>query len=155
MHLFRLGLFCSFVIFLLFAPLLTHCAENDSDSGSFEDDGEDVINVNNSRLSATTTSSSTTTTTTTPAPRQRKVKNPFLQVRGPSRHHKSSPVLNTSSTDETVQRKPLTREANKSSPLLKKIHDYLIVVLLVAVMFAMGCSITWSQVSYRSLNFFI
>jgi len=31
-------------------------------------------------------------------------------------------------------------------PLLKQIHDLLIVVLLVTVMFAMGCSITWKQV---------
>lgn len=31
-------------------------------------------------------------------------------------------------------------------PLLKQIHDILIVVLLVTVMFAMGCSITWLQV---------
>lgn len=31
-------------------------------------------------------------------------------------------------------------------PLLKQIHDILIVVLLVTVMFAMGCSITWMQV---------
>ena len=33
-----------------------------------------------------------------------------------------------------------------SPPILKKIHDILIVVLLVSVMFAMGCSITWEQV---------
>ncbi|CAG2107710.1 unnamed protein product, partial [Medioppia subpectinata] len=33
-----------------------------------------------------------------------------------------------------------------SPPLMKKIHDILIVVLLVSVMFAMGCSITWEQV---------
>jgi len=32
-------------------------------------------------------------------------------------------------------------------PMLKKIHDLLIIVLLVTVMFAMGCSITWKQVS--------
>lgn len=31
-------------------------------------------------------------------------------------------------------------------PALKQIHDILIVVLLVTVMFAMGCSITWIQV---------
>nr|XP_027194938.1 ileal sodium/bile acid cotransporter-like [Dermatophagoides pteronyssinus] len=34
----------------------------------------------------------------------------------------------------------------KTPPMLKQIHDYLIVVLLVSVMFAMGCSITWEQV---------
>ncbi len=33
-------------------------------------------------------------------------------------------------------------------PLLKNIHDVLIVVLLVCVMFAMGCSITLEQASY-------
>jgi len=32
-------------------------------------------------------------------------------------------------------------------PILKKVHDILIVVLLICVMFAMGCSITWEQVS--------
>ena len=31
-------------------------------------------------------------------------------------------------------------------PMLKQVHDYLIVILLVTVMFAMGCSITWTQV---------
>lgn len=31
-------------------------------------------------------------------------------------------------------------------PMLKTVHDYLLVVLLVAVMFAMGCHITWEQV---------
>ncbi|KAI1287073.1 Ileal sodium/bile acid cotransporter [Halotydeus destructor] len=35
---------------------------------------------------------------------------------------------------------------NHEPPMLKKIHDLLIVVLLVTVMFAMGCSITWKQV---------
>ncbi|KAH9418044.1 hypothetical protein DERP_008300, partial [Dermatophagoides pteronyssinus] len=34
----------------------------------------------------------------------------------------------------------------KTPPMLKQIHDYLIVVLLISVMFAMGCSITWEQV---------
>lgn len=33
-----------------------------------------------------------------------------------------------------------------SPPVLKQVHDYLIVILLVTVMFAMGCSITWYQV---------
>lgn len=33
-------------------------------------------------------------------------------------------------------------------PALKQIHDILIVVLLVTVMFAMGCSITWIQVCF-------
>lgn len=37
----------------------------------------------------------------------------------------------------------------KPPPILKQIHDYLIVVLLVSVMFAMGCSITWSQVKAK------
>ncbi len=40
-----------------------------------------------------------------------------------------------------------------SPPILKKIHDILIVVLLVSVMFAMGCSITWEQVSYLFIHF--
>lgn len=34
-------------------------------------------------------------------------------------------------------------------PMLKKVHDILIVVLLVSVMFAMGCSITLEQVRSR------
>jgi hypothetical protein len=33
-----------------------------------------------------------------------------------------------------------------STPILKQIHDILIVVLLVWVMFAMGCSVTLKQV---------
>jgi hypothetical protein len=33
-----------------------------------------------------------------------------------------------------------------STPILKQIHDILIVVLLVWVMFSMGCSITLKQV---------
>lgn len=33
-----------------------------------------------------------------------------------------------------------------TAPVLKQVHDYLIVILLVTVMFAMGCSITWTQV---------
>lgn len=44
-----------------------------------------------------------------------------------------------SSSDEPIKVLP-------APPLLKQIHDYLIVVLLVTVMFAMGCSITWKQV---------
>ncbi|RWS14428.1 hypothetical protein B4U79_14367 [Dinothrombium tinctorium] len=32
-----------------------------------------------------------------------------------------------------------------SPPLIKKVHDFLITILLLAVMFAMGCSITWEQ----------
>lgn len=34
----------------------------------------------------------------------------------------------------------------KGTPLLKKVHDWLISALLISVMFAMGCSITWEQV---------
>ncbi|KAG8180254.1 hypothetical protein JTE90_011169 [Oedothorax gibbosus] len=36
-------------------------------------------------------------------------------------------------------------ETQKEVPLIKTAHDVLIVVLLVAVMFAMGCHITWEQ----------
>lgn len=37
-------------------------------------------------------------------------------------------------------------------PMLKKIHDLLIIVLLVTVMFAMGCSITWKQVRKQTTS---
>ena len=36
------------------------------------------------------------------------------------------------------------------TPLLKQIHDYLIVFLLICVMFAMGCSVTFEQVRHFS-----
>lgn len=39
-------------------------------------------------------------------------------------------------------------------PILKTVHDYLLVVLLVAVMFAMGCHITWEQVSLFFNNYY-
>jgi hypothetical protein len=58
-------------------------------------------------------------------------------------------------TDDGPSKEPAPYVA---PPILKKIHDILIVVLLICVMFAMGCSITWEQVSrllcfrlYRSL----
>ena len=54
--------------------------------------------------------------------------------------------LNATTVIQDVAKKP-TIHRSKSAPILKQIHDYLIVVLLVAVMFAMGCSITWSQVN--------
>lgn len=41
----------------------------------------------------------------------------------------------------------LASNATAGQPVLKTVHDYLLVVLLVAVMFAMGCHITWEQVS--------
>ena len=48
-------------------------------------------------------------------------------------------IIMTSSSDQPIKVLP-------APPLLKQLHDYLIVVLLVTVMFAMGCSITWMQV---------
>lgn len=36
---------------------------------------------------------------------------------------------------------------SSTEPLMKKFHDVLIVILLICVMFAMGCSITLEQVS--------
>jgi sodium/bile acid cotransporter 6 len=46
-------------------------------------------------------------------------------------------------TDDGPSKEPAPYVA---PPILKKIHDILIVVLLICVMFAMGCSITWEQV---------
>ena len=49
-------------------------------------------------------------------------------------------VVNTSDAlDQPIKVRP-------AAPALKQVHDYLIVILLVTVMFAMGCSITWYQV---------
>lgn len=48
-------------------------------------------------------------------------------------------------TDTTMS--PAVKPIVSSKKMLKAIHDYLIVMLLVSVMFAMGCSITWKQVS--------
>lgn len=49
-------------------------------------------------------------------------------------------IANATNVDEDVIRiKP-------TPPVLKQVHDYLIVILLVTVMFAMGCSITWFEV---------
>jgi hypothetical protein len=47
-------------------------------------------------------------------------------------------------TDDGPSKEPAPYVA---PPIMKKIHDILIVVLLICVMFAMGCSITWEQVS--------
>jgi len=35
------------------------------------------------------------------------------------------------------------------TPILKQVHDILIVLLLICVMFAMGCSVTIEQVSFN------
>lgn len=81
--------------------------------------------------------------------------NPFMSHGGGGggvtirRHFKSivtedSLSNNNSTTEAGVESKKLP--TYKAPPVLKKVHDYLIVVLLVAVMFAMGCSITWAQV---------
>lgn len=51
----------------------------------------------------------------------------------------------TDTTDTTMS--PAVKPIVSSKKMLKAIHDYLIVMLLVSVMFAMGCSITWKQVS--------
>ncbi len=51
-------------------------------------------------------------------------------------------------TDDGPSKEP---EAYVAPQILKKVHDILIVVLLVCVMFAMGCSITWQQVSQLNL----
>lgn len=63
----------------------------------------------------------------------------LLQVNMSSRasDFMASTVASVISSDVTIVPRP---------PLLKQIHDLLIVVLLVTVMFAMGCSITWTQV---------
>ncbi len=52
-------------------------------------------------------------------------------------------------TDDGPSKEP---EPYVAPPILKKVHDILIVVLLVCVMFAMGCSITWQQVSQLNLK---
>uniref|UniRef100_T1K542 Uncharacterized protein n=1 Tax=Tetranychus urticae TaxID=32264 RepID=T1K542_TETUR len=51
----------------------------------------------------------------------------------------SSAFLNGSESVRTMAIAPV------GPPLLKTIHDYLITTLLVAVMFAMGCSITLEE----------
>ena len=157
MRLLKLTLFCSVFIFFLVS---FSYAQDDNPEDSFEDSKDFVPdNEELQNSSASTTSTSTTTTTTTPKPSRKK--SPFLQVRTGPKHQaqhqlkpKSPAILNTSSSDEFVQRKPLSETEQKPSKKLKQIHDYLIVVLLVAVMFAMGCSITWSQVRQK-LNFCI
>lgn len=55
------------------------------------------------------------------------------------------------SLNGTVDDGPSTTSLMRQ-PMLKSIHDILIVVLLICVMFAMGCSITIEQVSYSSLS---
>jgi hypothetical protein len=40
------------------------------------------------------------------------------------------------------------------TPVIKQIHDILIVILLICVMFSMGCSVTLEQVS-EDFSFFL
>lgn len=42
-----------------------------------------------------------------------------------------------------------------TEPFMKKFHDILIVILLICVMFAMGCSITLEQVSSSIMRLLI
>lgn len=58
-------------------------------------------------------------------------------------------ALNDSAITPASPMVATVKPASGAPPLLKKIHDYLIVTLLVSVMFAMGCSITWKQVSFH------
>ena len=44
---------------------------------------------------------------------------------------------------------------SQTEPLMKKFHDILIVILLICVMFAMGCSITLEQVSSSIMRLLI
>ncbi|KAF7496086.1 Ileal sodium/bile acid cotransporter [Sarcoptes scabiei] len=64
----------------------------------------------------------------------------ILKSTGADNSSSSSPSSSSSSSE--ISKKKIS----KSPPMLKQIHDYLIVILLVSVMFAMGCSITWDQV---------
>lgn len=73
-------------------------------------------------------------------------KNPFLV--NSKKNFKLTEINRTTTLDTSATDSSLTKKVPvfRAPPALKKIHDYLIVVLLVAVMFAMGCSITWAQV---------
>lgn len=53
--------------------------------------------------------------------------------------------------NSTLDDGPSKTPATLTAPLLKNVHDILIVVLLICVMFAMGCSITLQQVSRNFL----
>nr|XP_046919822.1 sodium/bile acid cotransporter 5-like [Dermatophagoides farinae] len=90
--------------------------------------------------------STTATTTSINVPRKSKFKstNDNQQQQQQQRqnkrigqNHKNQPQSTELVSKEKVYKTP---------PMLKQIHDYLIVVLLISVMFAMGCSITWEQV---------
>ncbi|OTF80045.1 hypothetical protein BLA29_002928, partial [Euroglyphus maynei] len=76
---------------------------------------------------------SSTTTATATVPRKSKFKSTTNQQRQELQQQESKEIV----SKEKVYKTP---------PMLKQIHDYLIVVLLISVMFAMGCSITWEQV---------
>ncbi len=39
----------------------------------------------------------------------------------------------------------------KEEPTLKKVHDLILIILLVIVMFSMGCSVTFEEVSFNFL----
>lgn len=106
----------------------------------------------------TTTTMAFSSTTKAPIRKQKIIvakPSPFLQsTRGTKKLNTAESVssrvtgsstVSPNSSDVSVAKKPTFRQ-NKSAPLLKKVHDWMIVVLLVCVMFAMGCSITWAQV---------
>ncbi|KAH9399633.1 hypothetical protein TYRP_017622, partial [Tyrophagus putrescentiae] len=106
-----------------------------------------------------TTMAVVSSTTKAPAVQKQKVviskPSPFLQSTKASkklnlaesapRSITGSSTVSPNMSDVSVAKKPTFRQ-NKAAPLLKKVHDWMIVVLLVCVMFAMGCSITWAQV---------
>ncbi|KAJ6215712.1 hypothetical protein RDWZM_010212 [Blomia tropicalis] len=119
------------------------------------EDEIDVSTFTTTLSSIATESPSTTIKDVTPKNAIRRTWSPFLfhnNGKPTAAAAASSPEATIVMSNESlpqnldqVARKPTFRRP-ASAPLLKKIHDYLIVVLLVAVMFAMGCSITWAQV---------
>ena len=43
-------------------------------------------------------------------------------------------------------------DAPTETPVLKQVHDYLLVILLISVMFSMGCGVTLSEVCCQLFN---
>lgn len=137
---------------------------------------QDMTAINKSNLEETstvaefdleTTMAVISSTTKAPAVQKQKVviskPSPFLQstrafkklnlAESAPRSITGSSTVSPNMSDVSVAKKPTFRQ-NKAAPLLKKVHDWMIVVLLVCVMFAMGCSITWAQVSCAFNLFF-
>lgn len=161
LHRISLVLFVTLSCHLVNTHNVTSPQDNDLDQVTTMATMTSVLNsttVAPSMLANSTTTSTTTESTLLPVRPKRLRPSPFLQPSASTRKNaqlklaaeqQQKDAVNNQSTVMTskdgVAKTSVPRY--KAPPMLKKIHDWMIVVLLVAVMFAMGCSITWDQVS--------